>query len=92
MLHSRQLDMALNLDHTTKFSIGFLISLVSILSVVIIIKVGSFEEAKRAADAGVDAIIVQGREAGGHIIGQVRELSICSCIKFCNCTNIIFCF
>lgn len=33
-------------------------------------QVGSFEEAKRVADAGVDAIIVQGREAGGHIIGQ----------------------
>lgn len=34
-------------------------------------KIGSYEEAKRAADAGVDAIIVQGREAGGHVIGQV---------------------
>lgn len=37
-------------------------------------EVGSFEEAKRAVDAGVDAIIVQGLEAGGHVIGQVSCL------------------
>lgn len=34
-------------------------------------EVGSFEEAKKAINVGVDAIIVQGREAGGHVIGQV---------------------
>ncbi|CAA2975537.1 nitronate monooxygenase [Olea europaea subsp. europaea] len=33
-------------------------------------QVGSFEEAKRAVDVGVDAIMVQGVEAGGHVIGQ----------------------
>ncbi|KAK4378584.1 hypothetical protein RND71_000446 [Anisodus tanguticus] len=33
-------------------------------------QIGSYEEAKKAADAGVDAIIVQGLEAGGHVIGQ----------------------
>lgn len=33
-------------------------------------QVGSVEAAKRAIDVGVDAIIVQGREAGGHVIGQ----------------------
>ncbi|KAH7518635.1 hypothetical protein FEM48_Zijuj09G0192000 [Ziziphus jujuba var. spinosa] len=33
-------------------------------------QVGSFEEAKKAVNVGVDAIIVQGREAGGHVIGQ----------------------
>ncbi|XP_076920756.1 uncharacterized protein LOC143581967 [Bidens hawaiensis] len=33
-------------------------------------QVGSIEEVTRAADAGVDAIIVQGHEAGGHVIGQ----------------------
>ncbi|KAI7733434.1 hypothetical protein M8C21_020642 [Ambrosia artemisiifolia] len=33
-------------------------------------QIGSVEEAKSAADAGVDAIIVQGHEAGGHVIGQ----------------------
>lgn len=38
---------------------------------VVFFKIGSYEEAKKAADAGVDAIIVQGRDAGGHVIGQV---------------------
>ncbi|KAL2460417.1 Aldolase-type TIM barrel family protein [Abeliophyllum distichum] len=33
-------------------------------------QVGSFEEAKKAVDVGVDAIMVQGVEAGGHVIGQ----------------------
>lgn len=35
------------------------------------LKVGTVEDAKKAIDVGVDAIIVQGREAGGHVIGQV---------------------
>ena len=35
----------------------------------IIIQVGSVEEAKNAADAGVDAVIAQGIEAGGHVRG-----------------------
>lgn len=34
-------------------------------------QVGSLEEAQKAIYAGVDAIIVQGREAGGHVISQV---------------------
>ena len=34
-------------------------------------QVGSLEEAAKAKEAGVDGIIVQGREAGGHVIGQV---------------------
>lgn len=42
---------------------------------------GSFEQAKKAVDAGVDAIIVQGREAGGHVIGQV-PIKICCSIHF----------
>jgi NAD(P)H-dependent flavin oxidoreductase YrpB (nitropropane dioxygenase family) len=33
----------------------------------VFIQVGSVEEAKAAADAGVDAIIAQGVEAGGHV-------------------------
>ena len=44
-------------------------------------KVGSLEEAKKAIHAGVDAIIVQGREAGGHVIGQVSLLSWTRCIE-----------
>ncbi|XP_035540354.1 NADH:quinone reductase isoform X2 [Juglans regia] len=39
-------------------------------------KVGSLEEAKKAVNAGVDAIIVQGREAGGHVIGQDGLISL----------------
>ena len=35
----------------------------------VLIQVGSVEEAKTAADAGVDAVIVQGFEAGGHVRG-----------------------
>lgn len=35
----------------------------------IVPQVGSFEEAKKVVDIGVDGIIVQGVEAGGHIIG-----------------------
>ncbi|CAK9156536.1 unnamed protein product [Ilex paraguariensis] len=42
----------------------------------IVPQVGSFEEARKAADAGVDAIIVQGREAGGHVIGQDGLISL----------------
>ncbi|KAI3774586.1 hypothetical protein L1987_49145 [Smallanthus sonchifolius] len=42
----------------------------------IVPQIGSFEEAKLAADAGVDAIIVQGQEAGGHIIGQEALISL----------------
>ena len=45
-------------------------------------KVGSFQEAKKAADVGVDAIIVQGREAGGHVMGQVRRISALSFSKY----------
>ena len=33
-------------------------------------QVGSVEAALKAAEAGVDAIIVQGIEAGGHVLGQ----------------------
>jgi NAD(P)H-dependent flavin oxidoreductase YrpB (nitropropane dioxygenase family) len=33
----------------------------------VLIQVGSVEEAKAAADAGVDAVIAQGSEAGGHV-------------------------
>ncbi len=38
--------------------------------VAVLIQVGSVDEAKRAADAGVDAVIAQGSEAGGHVRGS----------------------
>jgi len=39
-------------------------------------QVGSVEEARFALDAGIDALIVQGREAGGHVRGTSMLKSI----------------
>lgn len=39
-------------------------------------QVGSVEAAKRSVDAGVDVIIAQGAEAGGHIAGQVSTMAL----------------
>lgn len=38
--------------------------------------VSSTEEARRAADAGVDGIVAQGWEAGGHVAGLVGTLAL----------------
>lgn len=38
--------------------------------------VGSADEAKRAVDAGVDVIVAQGWEAGGHVWGEVSTLAL----------------
>jgi nitronate monooxygenase len=38
--------------------------------------VASAEEARRAADAGVDVIVAQGWEAGGHVLGTVATLPL----------------
>jgi nitronate monooxygenase len=38
--------------------------------------VGSAEEAKRAVGAGVDVIVAQGWEAGGHVWGQIGTLPL----------------
>lgn len=37
---------------------------------------GSIAEARRAADAGVDLIVAQGREAGGHVRGQLGTMTL----------------
>lgn len=37
---------------------------------------GSVEEARRASEAGVDVVVAQGWEAGGHVRGQVTTLSL----------------
>lgn len=37
---------------------------------------GSAEEARRAVDAGVDVIVAQGWEAGGHVWGQVGTMAL----------------
>jgi nitronate monooxygenase len=39
-------------------------------------QVGTVADARRAADAGVDVIIAQGVEAGGHVAGQVSTLAL----------------
>lgn len=38
--------------------------------------VGSVGEAKRAADAGFDLIVAQGREAGGHVCGSIGTMAL----------------
>ena len=38
--------------------------------------VGSADEARRAADAGVDVVVAQGWEAGGHVWGGVATLPL----------------
>ena len=38
--------------------------------------VGSTEEARRAAGSGVDVVVAQGWEAGGHVRGQVATLPL----------------
>ena len=42
----------------------------------LMMSVGSVDEAKRAADAGVDVIVAQGWEAGGHVRGNVANLAL----------------
>lgn len=38
--------------------------------------VGSIAGAKRAADAGFDVIVAQGREAGGHVCGHIGTMAL----------------
>lgn len=38
--------------------------------------VGSAEQARRAVEAGVDVIVAQGWEAGGHVIGEVATMPL----------------
>lgn len=44
--------------------------------VLVIHQTGSVAESKRAADAGVDIIIAQGVEAGGHVRGETSTLTL----------------
>lgn len=44
--------------------------------IVVMLQVGSAEEARSAAAAGVDVIVAQGMEAGGHVRGQVGLLPL----------------
>ena len=42
----------------------------------VFLQVGSVEAARRAAAAGVDLIIAQGTEAGGHVEGEVATMAL----------------
>lgn len=42
----------------------------------VIHQIGSVDEARAAADAGVDIVIAQGVEAGGHVRGEVSTLAL----------------
>jgi NAD(P)H-dependent flavin oxidoreductase YrpB (nitropropane dioxygenase family) len=42
----------------------------------LLLTVASAAEARRAVDAGVDAIVAQGWEAGGHVWGEVSTLAL----------------
>jgi enoyl-[acyl-carrier protein] reductase II len=42
----------------------------------VFLQVGSVEAARRAAAAGVDIIIAQGTEAGGHVEGEVATMAL----------------
>lgn len=44
--------------------------------IVVMLQIGSVEEARSAAAAGVDIIVAQGMEAGGHVRGQVGLLPL----------------
>jgi len=41
-----------------------------------LLTVASAAEARRAADAGIDAVVAQGWEAGGHVLGEVATLPL----------------
>lgn len=43
--------------------------------------VGAAEEARRAVDAGIDVIVAQGWEAGGHVWGQVSTLALVPAVR-----------
>jgi nitronate monooxygenase len=43
--------------------------------------VGSADEARRAAAIGVDAVVAQGWEAGGHVCGGVATLALVPAVK-----------
>ena len=52
------------------------VDLVHSAGALIMMQVGSVEEARESVDAGVDVIVAQGWEAGGHVRGDVGTLSL----------------
>ena len=49
--------------------------------VIVLQTVGDAEAAKRAVDNGVDVIVAQGWEAGGHVMGTVATMPLSSCSR-----------
>lgn len=47
----------------------------------VVANVGSAEEARRAEAAGVDAVVAQGLEAGGHVWGTVSTLGLVPAVR-----------
>ena len=47
----------------------------------VLVQVGSVDAARGAADAGADALIVQGCEAGGHVQGVVGLLPLLAHVR-----------
>jgi nitronate monooxygenase len=47
----------------------------------LMLQVGSVEDAKRAGDAGVDAVIAQGIEAGGHVRGTIALSALLPAVR-----------
>jgi nitronate monooxygenase len=47
----------------------------------VFVQVGSADAARRAADAGADAVIVQGIEAGGHVEGERPLLELLALVE-----------
>lgn len=43
-------------------------------------QVGSVKAARRSVSAGVDVVIAQGVEAGGHVIGQTTTMALVPCV------------
>jgi NAD(P)H-dependent flavin oxidoreductase YrpB (nitropropane dioxygenase family) len=43
---------------------------------IVLLTVGNAEEARRAVEAGVDVVVAQGWEAGGHVWGEVSTIAL----------------
>ena len=55
---------------------GALVSRAKAGGAIVLHTVGSAEDAKRAVDSGVDVIVAQGWEAGGHVRGMVATMPL----------------
>jgi len=77
ILHDEQRETAaVALEHGVRIIVLFwgdpgpIVELARDAGAIVLLQVGSVEEARSAADAGVDAVIAQGYEAGGHVRGR----------------------